>query len=59
MACSAQTAAKYSAVLSGVFWQIVCVEEKKKTVLNSENVSSLLYSFQYAKNVSMLGHLHI
>lgn len=29
MACSAHTAAKYSAVLSGVFWHIVCVERTK------------------------------
>jgi len=29
MACRAQTAAKYSAVLSGVFWQIVCEERTK------------------------------
>lgn len=30
MAFSAHTAAKYSAVLSGVFWHIVCAESKKR-----------------------------
>lgn len=45
MAFSAHTAAKYSAVLSGVFWHIVCAESKKKKKKETFKSTVLIISF--------------
>lgn len=42
MAFSAHTAAKYSAVLSGVFWHIVCAVKKKDQWLSKQRTSYII-----------------